>query len=61
MRPGAAAATAVFALVALAHLLRLSMGWPVTIGPWNAPMWASIVGVIVPVAIAVQLVREARA
>jgi hypothetical protein len=31
----------VFAIVALAHLLRIFMGWPVVIDTWTVPMWLS--------------------
>lgn len=38
----------IFSLVALAHLLRLLNHWDVVIGPWNAPMFLSWGGLIVP-------------
>jgi hypothetical protein len=31
-------ASVIFALVALLHLLRIYMGWPIVIGSWTAPM-----------------------
>lgn len=34
-------AGAIFALVSLAHLLRVVMGWPVVIAGWAVPMWLS--------------------
>ena len=37
----------IFALVALLHLLRIYMGWPVVIGTWTAPMWVSWIGLVV--------------
>lgn len=37
----------VFSLVALLHALRLLKGWPVTIGPWRAPVWISWLGLAV--------------
>jgi hypothetical protein len=40
-------AGAVFGLVAIAHLVRIVMALPVTIGGWAAPMWVSWVAVIV--------------
>ena len=40
-------AAAIFALVALLHLLRLVMGWSVVIGSWTVPMWVSWVGLVV--------------
>jgi hypothetical protein len=40
-------AAAVFALVALVHLLRILMNWPIVIGTWSVPMWLSWIGLIV--------------
>ena len=40
-------AGAIFALVALLHLLRIYMGWPLVIGSWTVPMWLSWVGLVV--------------
>ena len=37
----------IFAAVALVHLLRLAMGWPVTIALWAVPMWLSWFGLFV--------------
>ncbi len=37
----------IFAIVALAHLLRIYMGWPVTIADWAVPMWVSWIGLVV--------------
>lgn len=37
----------VFGIVAIAHLLRIVMALPVTIGEWVVPIWASWVAVIV--------------
>ena len=38
---------AIFALVALLHLLRIYMGWTVVIGDWTMPMWLSWIGLVV--------------
>ena len=35
-------------MVALFHLVRSYMGWPVMIGDWSVPMWVSWIGVVVP-------------
>jgi hypothetical protein len=35
------------AVVALFHLVRIYMGWPVMIGDWSVPMWASWIGLVV--------------
>lgn len=48
----------VFSLVAVAHLLRLLMGWQVSIDGWIAPMWSSVIGVLLPGSIAYLLWKE---
>jgi hypothetical protein len=40
-------ASVIFALVALAHLMRIWLGWPAAIGGWSVPMWVSWIGLIV--------------
>ena len=47
----AAIAAAIFALVALLHLVRLLAGWPIVIGAWTVPMWPSWIGLIVAAAL----------
>lgn len=37
----------IFGIVAALHLLRVVQGWPLTLGPWSAPMSASWVGAFV--------------
>jgi hypothetical protein len=37
----------VFSVVGLIHLLRIILGWEVTIGGWTVPMWLSWLGLIV--------------
>jgi hypothetical protein len=37
----------VFAIVAVVHMLRLFLGWPVVIGTWAAPTWLSWLGCLV--------------
>lgn len=49
---------ALFGLVALAHLLRLVMGWEVIIDGWNSPMWISALGVLIPASLATMLWKE---
>lgn len=60
MKTGSLLAAAVFCLVALAHLLRLLTGTPVRIGETSVSMWISVLGVILPAAIAWLLWRESR-
>ena len=40
-------AGAIFAALALVHVLRILMGWPAMIGGWNVPMWLSWIGLVV--------------
>jgi hypothetical protein len=37
----------IFTLVALFHLVRIYMDWPVMIADWSVPKWVSWVGLIV--------------
>ena len=37
----------IFAVVALFHLVRTYMDWPVMIGDWSVPMWVSWIGLVV--------------
>ena len=50
-------ASAVFALVALLHLLRIYMAWPVVIGGWAAPMWLSWIALVVAAGLSVSGMR----
>jgi hypothetical protein len=38
---------ALFVVGALVHLCRLFFGWPIVIAGWNAPLWASWIGLII--------------
>ena len=49
----------IFALVAVAHLVRLLAGWQVTIDGWEAPGWISVIGLLVPAALATWAFRLA--
>jgi hypothetical protein len=40
-------AAVIFAVVALAHLVRAVSGWPITLGDISLPVWASWVAFIV--------------
>jgi hypothetical protein len=44
--------TFIFALVALVHLIRLTLGWPVLLGTWSVPLWVSVPAVLVSALIA---------
>jgi len=43
----------IFALVAIAHLVRIIKQWSVLIGPASVPMWVSWIGLIVAALLAI--------
>jgi hypothetical protein len=43
----------IFAVVALLHLVRIYMDWPVVIGDWSVPMWVSWIGLVVAGSLAI--------
>ena len=51
----------IFAVVALFHLVRIYMGWPVMIGDWSIPMWVSWIGLVVAGGLAFFRVETCRA
>ena len=60
MKPASLMAAVIFSLGAVAHLLRLVFQVEVLVGGATIPMWVSVVGLIVPAALAVALWREAQ-
>ena len=60
MKPFTTIGVVIFALVALLHLLRLCLGWMVTLDGAVIPMWVSIPGFVVPATLAVLIWRESR-
>jgi hypothetical protein len=40
-------AAVIFTVVALLHLARIYMDWPIAIAGWSVPMWVSWIGLIV--------------
>jgi len=38
---------AIFTVVAVAHLLRVILGWTVQIGSWEIPIWVSWLALVV--------------
>lgn len=59
-RPFTLIAAAIFALMALAHLLRLFIHFQVVLGSHVLPQWISIVAILVTGALAYGLYRESR-
>ena len=60
MKPFTKIATALFAVIALAHLYRLISPFEVVIAGCSLPQWLSAVGAVVAGGLAVMLHREAR-
>ena len=61
MKPFTTVTVIVFAIVAVAHLVRVIEGWPVTIDALQIPIWVSVVGCAVSALLAVMVWRENRA
>jgi hypothetical protein len=60
MKPFTAAAVAVFTLVALAQLLRIVLGWVVTVNGIVVPIWLSVLACAIAATLATMLWREHR-
>jgi hypothetical protein len=60
MKPFTAATLVILALVAIVHVLRLLLGWSVTINGTDIPMWVSAVAFVITAGLAVGLWRETR-
>ncbi len=60
MKPFTTIAVIVFSLVALLQLLRVAMGWDVTVAGILIPVWASIIACVVAAALAFMVRREMR-
>ena len=53
-------AVAVFALVAFVHILRLILGWEITVNHSIIPMWVSFLGLVIAAFLAWMLWLENR-
>ena len=60
MKPFTTIAVVVFSLVALLQLLRVAMGWDVTVNGFAIPLWFSVVACVVAGTLAGMVWREAR-
>lgn len=58
MKPFTAVAVLVFVLVALLQVLRLVLGWEVTVNGIRIPLWASAVAAVVAATLAFKVWRE---
>jgi tellurite resistance protein TehA-like permease len=53
-------ASAIFAVMAVAHIYRLIHPFDVTIASWNVPQWVSAVAAVITAVLSWMLCREAR-
>jgi len=60
MKPFTTIAVIIFAIMALAHLIRLFTGWEVVITGYVVPVWFSLPVFIVIGGLAIMIWREAR-
>jgi hypothetical protein len=60
MKPFTMIAVALFALIAVIHLLRLLFSWEVVVAGFVIPLWWSVGGIAVASCLALTLWREAR-
>jgi hypothetical protein len=61
MKPFAISTAIVLMVIAIVHAMRIALGWPVSIDSVEIPMWASVVSIVVILALCFGLVHEARA
>jgi putative flippase GtrA len=50
----------VFTIVSLVHLLRLYFHWEITFAGYIVPMWASIIGFIIPGMLSLWMFRASK-
>jgi len=60
VKPFTTVAVVVFSLVALLQLLRVALGWEVTVNGILIPLWVSVAACVVAATLAFMLSREAR-
>jgi hypothetical protein len=60
LKPFTSVAVVVFSLVALLQLLRVALGWEITVNGIFIPLWASVIACVVAATLAFMLWRETR-
>ena len=53
-------AAAIFALMAIVHIIRLFTNFQITVGTHSIPMWVSYVAIVITAFLSWMLCREAR-
>ena len=59
-KPFTTIAVALFAVIAVLHLLRLFTGWEAVFAGFVVPVWCSAVGLVISGGLALMVWREAR-
>jgi hypothetical protein len=60
VKPFTILASILFTLVAIIQLLRVALGWAVTVNGIDIPSWVSVVACLIAATLAVMVRREAR-
>jgi len=60
MKPFTTVAVIVFILVAVLQLLRVALGWEITVNGAHVPLWASVIAGLVATVLAFSLWRETK-
>ena len=60
MKPFTTIAVALFAAIAIVHLLRLFTGWEVVVVGLVVPVWWSAIGLVIAGALSIMVWREAK-
>jgi hypothetical protein len=60
VKPFTTIAVLVFSLVAVLQLLRVVLGWEITVNGAHIPLWASVIAGLVAAGLAFSLWRETR-
>jgi hypothetical protein len=60
MKPFTSLAIVLFSLIALMQILRVTLGWVVTVNGLVVPLWASVIAALVAATLALMIWRENR-
>jgi hypothetical protein len=60
VKPFTTLASILFTLVAIIQLLRVALGWAVTVNGIDIPSWVSVLACLIAATLAVMVRREAR-
>jgi hypothetical protein len=60
LKPISTVAAIIFLLVAVAHIIRVALGWAVTVNGVSIPIWVSVIAAVIATALAFLLWRDPR-